>query len=459
MRRLLERGGAAGGRAGAASCPSSSRTAGSRRERALARPRPRGGGVAPASRSAFVDIDLAAYRLSQEPLVLRRDRGAESLRRRARRPRAPCCWPRAAMSFSGNFSESRRRRVPDEPRLGASTSRARAARIRSARSPRLAMMLRESFGLAREAAWIEAAVEEVLRLGFRTFDVAEPGATIVGTAELGRRIAAEVERRPSGAKQARRAEEMRPLSPPRRSAERLSRRGGARAPGGGGRAQRGAPARGSARERGVPVVHAVTSVDPAADDRMPHWKARRRWQLRARHAGPCRAAGARARAPASRSSRRRSSPPSPRRSSARARGRRRHADRRGRAPARLRPRDRPRRVRARPRGLGRRGRRRQRRSAPRGGDAPLPRRPRGAICAGRGAPRPGRRRRRSSSGRRAIRRRGGACRRPRRGGPERTGARLAPEERARPADRPRGAARGRGARRSRGSSRPTSASP
>jgi len=33
-----------------------------------------------------------------------------------------------------------------------------------------------------------------------------------------------------------------------------------------------------ARERGVPVVHAVTSVDAAADDRMPHWKAADRWK-------------------------------------------------------------------------------------------------------------------------------------------------------------------------------------
>ncbi len=32
-----------------------------------------------------------------------------------------------------------------------------------------------------------------------------------------------------------------------------------------------------ARARGVPVVHAVTSVDPRTDDRMPHWKARGRW--------------------------------------------------------------------------------------------------------------------------------------------------------------------------------------
>jgi acyl-CoA reductase-like NAD-dependent aldehyde dehydrogenase/nicotinamidase-related amidase len=32
-----------------------------------------------------------------------------------------------------------------------------------------------------------------------------------------------------------------------------------------------------ARAQGVPVIHAVTSVDPAEDTRMPHWKARGRW--------------------------------------------------------------------------------------------------------------------------------------------------------------------------------------
>ena len=33
-----------------------------------------------------------------------------------------------------------------------------------------------------------------------------------------------------------------------------------------------------ARAGGVPVIHAVTSVDAAADDRMPHWKALGRWK-------------------------------------------------------------------------------------------------------------------------------------------------------------------------------------
>src|SRR5262245_18894985 len=33
-----------------------------------------------------------------------------------------------------------------------------------------------------------------------------------------------------------------------------------------------------ARRGGVPVIHAVTSVDRETDDRMPHWKAAERWK-------------------------------------------------------------------------------------------------------------------------------------------------------------------------------------
>jgi 3-isopropylmalate dehydrogenase len=143
--------------------------------------------------ASFVDIDLAAYRLVQEPQSfdviaasnlfgdVLADVGAVLLSSRG-------------MSFSGNFSESGA--AVYQTNHGSALDLAGQGcanpigQIASA-----AMMLRESFGLAREAGWIEAAVEEVLRLGFRTFDVAEPGTTVVGTAELGRRIASEVERR------------------------------------------------------------------------------------------------------------------------------------------------------------------------------------------------------------------------------------------------------------------------
>ncbi len=56
----------------------------------------------------------------------------------------------------------------------------------------LAMMLRTTFGLAREAAWVEAAIEQVWGQGLRTDDLAEPGCTPIGTQEMARQIAAAV---------------------------------------------------------------------------------------------------------------------------------------------------------------------------------------------------------------------------------------------------------------------------
>lgn len=48
------------------------------------------------------------------------------------------------------------------------------------------MALRESFGLAREAGWIEAALRRVWRAGWRTDDLVEDGCRRVGTREMGR---------------------------------------------------------------------------------------------------------------------------------------------------------------------------------------------------------------------------------------------------------------------------------
>ena len=48
-----------------------------------------------------------------------------------------------------------------------------------------AMMLRISFGLTREADAIQQAVQETLKKGIRTADVAEAGMTPVGTVAMG----------------------------------------------------------------------------------------------------------------------------------------------------------------------------------------------------------------------------------------------------------------------------------
>jgi 3-isopropylmalate dehydrogenase len=54
------------------------------------------------------------------------------------------------------------------------------------------MMLRESFGLAKEAEWIESAVDRVFASGVRTPDTMQPGMTQVGCVEFGERLCTEM---------------------------------------------------------------------------------------------------------------------------------------------------------------------------------------------------------------------------------------------------------------------------
>jgi len=55
------------------------------------------------------------------------------------------------------------------------------------------MMLRFSFGLVVEAQTVETAVEEVLKQGYRTYDILDEGKIKVGTKEMGELIAKKVE--------------------------------------------------------------------------------------------------------------------------------------------------------------------------------------------------------------------------------------------------------------------------
>ncbi len=57
-----------------------------------------------------------------------------------------------------------------------------------------AMMLEYSFGMRAEAEWIENAVAAVLREGYRTPDLASPGAKIVGCKAMGRLVREHLER-------------------------------------------------------------------------------------------------------------------------------------------------------------------------------------------------------------------------------------------------------------------------
>jgi 3-isopropylmalate dehydrogenase len=56
----------------------------------------------------------------------------------------------------------------------------------------LGMLIRETMGSAPAANAIERAVQDVLQQGYRTFDISEEGCHIVGTRELGERIADQI---------------------------------------------------------------------------------------------------------------------------------------------------------------------------------------------------------------------------------------------------------------------------
>jgi 3-isopropylmalate dehydrogenase len=56
----------------------------------------------------------------------------------------------------------------------------------------VAMMLRYSLGLAREAQTVESAIDEVLKEGYRTYDIMSQGKAKVGTKEMGDLIARKV---------------------------------------------------------------------------------------------------------------------------------------------------------------------------------------------------------------------------------------------------------------------------
>ena len=140
----------------------------------------------------MIDLDLIAYRLIQEPQTfdviaapnlfgdVLADLGATLLGARG-------------VSFSGNFAGQSHAVYQTNHGSAydlAGTDRANpCGQIFSA-----AMMLRESFGLFREAAAVEAAVRAAWADGYRTKDVAVPGCQVVGTREMGRRVVERVQK-------------------------------------------------------------------------------------------------------------------------------------------------------------------------------------------------------------------------------------------------------------------------
>lgn len=136
---------------------------------------------------AMIDIDLMGYRLIQDAAAfdvvaapnlcgdVLADLGAVLLGSRG-------------LSFSGNWSE--RGEGVYQTNHGAAYDLAGSDRANPVGQIfSLAMLLRESFGLSREANAIEEAVRRAWRDGFQTEDVALTGSRVVGTREMGRHIA------------------------------------------------------------------------------------------------------------------------------------------------------------------------------------------------------------------------------------------------------------------------------
>lgn len=92
------------------------------------------------------------------------------------------------MSFSGNFGPQRRA-VYQTGHGAAHDLAGRNCANPVGQIYSLAMMLRESFRWRREASAIEAAIATVLGQGWRTPDIAAASSRVVGTRELGERIA------------------------------------------------------------------------------------------------------------------------------------------------------------------------------------------------------------------------------------------------------------------------------
>lgn len=135
----------------------------------------------------MVDIDLMAYRLVCEPTTFDVV-AAPNLYGDVLADLAAALLGSRGLSFSGNYTaggngvyQTNHGSAYD---LAGTDTANPGGQILS-----LAMMLRESFGLSREADAIQRALRDVWNEGFRTPDVAVSKCRITGTRELGRRVA------------------------------------------------------------------------------------------------------------------------------------------------------------------------------------------------------------------------------------------------------------------------------
>ena len=138
----------------------------------------------------FVNIDLAAYELIQNPTrfdVI----ATPNLFGDVMADLAGVLVASRGLTFSGNFDAQahgvyQTNHGCAHDLAGTNTANP-AGQILS-----LAMLLRESFGLAEAAALIEQSLADVWRQGWRTPDLAEPDCKIVGTDEMAAKVAEQV---------------------------------------------------------------------------------------------------------------------------------------------------------------------------------------------------------------------------------------------------------------------------
>ncbi len=138
----------------------------------------------------FVNIDMAAYELIQNPRkfdVI----AASNLFGDVMVDIAGALVGSRGVTFSGNFNAQGHGVY--QTNHGCATDLAgRDVANPGGQLLSLAMMLRESFGLFEAAGLIERALDAVWCAGLRTADLAEPGCTLLGTQALAGRVAEQV---------------------------------------------------------------------------------------------------------------------------------------------------------------------------------------------------------------------------------------------------------------------------
>lgn len=136
----------------------------------------------------FVDVDYAAYRLLQHArefdVVV-----APNLFGDVLADLGGVLLSSRGLTYSGNFSADGA--AVYQTNHGAAYDLAGTDRANPVgQILSLAMLLRESFGLAREACLVESAVADVWGQGWRTEDLAEDHCRLVGTRRMGELVAA-----------------------------------------------------------------------------------------------------------------------------------------------------------------------------------------------------------------------------------------------------------------------------